>query len=271
MPSVRDNERVWNDEYSWSHGGAEWSAPWRGPMTQWYGCILPRIAAFVPAKTILEIGPGFGRWTHYLAGLCQHLVLVDLSKRCIEHCRRRFASHMGISYHVNDGKSLRMIEDGSIDFAFSFDSLVHAEVDVTDAYLRELSAKLTDNGVAFLHHSNLGAYRRYFDLQRRVRTLRSLARRGLIDWHHSRGRTVTAERFHEQANRAGLRCIGQELITWVQTRRLIDAISVVTRPGSVHDRPTQVWRNRGFMHEAKYLSRLSVLYGHPTRALASLG
>ena len=56
--------------------------------------------------------------------------------------------------------SLPMVEDQSIDFAFSFDSLVHVESDVLMGYLAELARTLKPEGVAFLHHSNYGSYRR---------------------------------------------------------------------------------------------------------------
>jgi hypothetical protein len=46
-----------------------------------------------------------------------------------------------------------MIADGSIDLAFSFDSLVHAEADVLSFYLAQLATKLRSDGVAFIHHS----------------------------------------------------------------------------------------------------------------------
>jgi len=40
-----------------------------------------------------------------------------------------------IEYFINDGRSLDMLENNSIDFAFSFDSLLHAEIDVMHAYI----------------------------------------------------------------------------------------------------------------------------------------
>ena len=119
-----------------------------------------RINRFVPTGTILEIAPGYGRWTQYLQGLCEQLVVVDLTENCIDHCRKRFADLDHITYHVNDGRSLAMIEDESIDFVFSFDSLVHVELDVLEAYLAQLGAKLRPGGAGFIHHSNAGSYRR---------------------------------------------------------------------------------------------------------------
>lgn len=43
----------------------------------WFGALLPRIHGFVPVPTILEIGPGHGRWTQYLKELAGRLVIVD--------------------------------------------------------------------------------------------------------------------------------------------------------------------------------------------------
>jgi hypothetical protein len=57
--------------------------------------------------------------------------------------------------------SLDVAVDGSVDFVFSFDSLVHVEMDVIEAYLKQLAAKLTPNGVGFIHRSNLGQYAAY--------------------------------------------------------------------------------------------------------------
>ena len=94
---------------------------------QWYGTLLPRIHRYLPTETILEIAPGFGRWTDFLKDHCRKPIVVDLSQKCIEACRERFKACSHIAYFVNDGQSLGMIEDHAVDFAFSFDSLVHAE------------------------------------------------------------------------------------------------------------------------------------------------
>ena len=135
MPSVETNKSVWGDDYAWPQRGDEWSAPWGSATTQWHCVILPRIRTFLPASTVLEIAPGYGRWTQFLQPEAQRLIVVDLSESCIEACKSRFAEATNISYHVNDGKSLAMVVDESVDFAFSFDSLVHADLDVLRAYL----------------------------------------------------------------------------------------------------------------------------------------
>lgn len=159
MATIDENLKVWDGTYDWQAGGDEWSAAWGNPTQQWYSTILPRIHRFVPPGTILEIAPGFGRWTSHLKDLCKRLVLVDLSGKCIEHCKARFAAESKIAYHVNDGISLEMVADGSIDFVFSFDALVHVEADVIQNYLFSLAQKLKPTGAGFLHHSNAGWYK----------------------------------------------------------------------------------------------------------------
>lgn len=259
MPELDENRSVWGDSWDWPQAGDEWSEWWGGTPALWHGALLPRIHAFVPTGTILEIAPGYGRWTQYLRALADRLIVVDMTERCIDGCRARFADADNIEYHVNDGRSLAMVEDGSVDFAFSFDSLVHAEADVLDAYVSQLATKLRPDGVAFLHHSNLGAYPRATRLARALppRLMARAAARGLavnlIAW---RAESMTAERLAAQCAAAGLRCVGQELISWERGRFMTDALSVVTRPGSRWDRPRAVVRNPGFTAEARRMRRL---------------
>ena len=155
MPTTEANREFWDEEYDWASGGAEWSSRWGSTQAQWQGTILPRIRRHLPVHTILEIAPGFGRWTQFLAGCCQRLIVVDLSAKCIDACRARFADANHIEYHVNDGLSLPFVGDGSVDFVFSFDSLVHVEADVIESYLNELGRILKPGGAGFIHHSNL--------------------------------------------------------------------------------------------------------------------
>ena len=145
MADVEKNIEVWSS-WNWSERGDEWSAWWGDTPALWFGALLPRIHGFLPTGTILEIAPGYGRWTQYLKDVCEQLVIVDLTESCIAHCRERFSDATNIAYHVNDGRSLEMVEDGSVDFAFSFDSLVHAEADVLEAYLGQLARKLSPDG-----------------------------------------------------------------------------------------------------------------------------
>ncbi len=260
MADVRENLGIWQHSYDWSQRGDEWSAHWGDTRALWHGALMPRIHTFVPAATVLEIAPGHGRWTQFLKDVAEQLVIVDLAQRCIDHCQERFKEADNISYHVNDGRSLQAVEDESVDFVFSFDSLVHAEADVIDAYVREIGGKLSADGVAFIHHSNLGNYRRSAELARRApdRWRPSLVGRGiLVDIGAWRTESVTAESFAASCADAGLSCVGQETISWQHGGALIDCLSLVARPGSRWDRPHRLVRNRNFSREG---ARTATLY-----------
>ena len=216
MPSINENNQLWNCDYDWQGKGDEWSFLWGSPEMQWYGTILPRIHQFLPTGTILEIGCGFGRWTQFLKDNCENLIAVDLSQKCIEACQNRFANFDHISYFINDGKSLDMIADGSLDFAYSFESLVHAEADVIEAYINQLARKLKPNGVGFIHHSNIGEYAEHF------------ARPEITDNAHWRAFTMTAGKFKDFLEQAGLHCNSQEVIKWGRPN-----IRVMNKPDTI--------------------------------------
>jgi SAM-dependent methyltransferase len=261
VPSLEDNVAAWSGPERWGAGGDDWSASWGGAEAQWWGCVHPRIQRFLPAAAVLEIGPGHGRWTQFLLDRCETLVGVDLSPGCVEACRARFADRAGASFATTDGRSLGAVADGSIDFAFSFDSLVHADQAVLDAYLGELAAKLSAGGAAFLHHSNAGAHRRAFAAFERLpgAVREPLERRAVIDRSHWRALDVTATAVAASCERVGLRCIGQELVNW-GTKRLIYCFSTIVRPGSALDRPLVTATNPHFMDEAASIRALSAVW-----------
>jgi SAM-dependent methyltransferase len=268
MPTIDENRRAWGT-YDWSRAGDEWSISWGSPAAQWYGTILPRLYPWLPTGTLLEIAPGFGRWTHFMKDLAARLVLVDVTERCISACRARFASAPNITYHVNDGRSLEMIPDGTIDLAFSFDSLVHVEADVIEGYLTELARTLSPDGVGFIHHSNIGVYSRRIGLGRRVSHLAwplsclntPLEWAGITAPNSGwRAESLTASRFEDLCDRTGLQCRSQEIIDW-GGRVLSDCFSVFTRPGSRWARKNCILVNPRFMSEARYIAARHQMYG----------
>jgi SAM-dependent methyltransferase len=270
VPGVEENQTVWSAGWDWSTRGDEWSRWWGGSDAMWYGALLPRLHSFLPAGVVLEIAPGYGRWTQYLKDAADRLVIVDLAENCIEHCRQRFADATNIEYHVNDGRSLAMVEDGSVDLAFSFDSLVHAERDVLQSYVEQLARKLAPDGVGWLHHSNAGSYRGLAGLARRVpsRFLRPLIDRGLlVDIIAWRSESITADGFATLCDDAGLACVSQERIVWEHGPYLIDTISVFTRRGSVWERPRRTVANQHFRAEAGRMAQLYARTSFPERPL----
>jgi ubiquinone/menaquinone biosynthesis C-methylase UbiE len=260
LPTIKENKMEWGNPQTWEkyREGDSWSSRWGNPDNQWVWTIFPRIHRYVPTGRILEIAPGFGRWTAYLKELCKELLVVDLNELCIQRCKERFSFSKNIAYYVNDGKTLDMIPDKSIDFVFSFDSLVHAEDDVIEAYLTQLANKLKPDGVGCLHHSNMESYKLFF--QRR-----SLGISKILGFEpHWRSRSMTAKKFEQLAEKAGMQTISQEKINWGNRHYfLIDCISVFTPKNSKWARPNSTLANGHFMNEIHYARKLSALYGQP--------
>ncbi|HEX8643920.1 MAG TPA: class I SAM-dependent methyltransferase [Allosphingosinicella sp.] len=265
MPTIEENVAEFGE--AWSESGDEWSGAWGDAETQWHATLLPRVRHFLPAGRILEIAPGHGRWSQFLIPEADEFVGVDLNEACIAACRRRFREAAYARFETNDGSSLAAVADNSVDFAFSFDSLVHVEFEVLSAYLRELGRKLSADGVAWIHHSNLGELSRTlsYRLTRMSRgkplVAKSLEKVGAIGWDNWRAPSVTAKAVEAAAREAGLTAIGQEIFEWGDKRpKLIDCISVLARPGSKWDRPNVVARNPFFMNEAKSARSISKVF-----------
>jgi SAM-dependent methyltransferase len=241
-------------KYDWKEAGEEWSQPWGSSAAQWTGTIFPRISECLPTGAILEIAPGFGRWTHYLKDYCDELWAVDKSSKCIEACQERFASDPRVRCVLNDGLSLSMIPDSSVDFVFSFDSFVHPHREVVEAYLRQLGTKLKIGGRGFIHHSNFGEY---VDSPRERlpdALAKPLIKAKILDWAHHRNPSMTAETFRVLCAQNGLHCVRQELVNW-RGRRLIDCLSFFVRMDSAPKDAAKIIRNPNFMREAARIRR----------------
>ncbi len=239
MPTLDVNKRLWT-RYDWSRAGEEWSENWGDTRNLWNAILMPRIGAFLGGR-VVEIGPGYGRLSAFLKGHCESLVLVDVAENCIEFCRRRFAADRHLEYWANDGRSLAMLADGSVDFVFSFDSLVHADMKVMTAYLGEIARVLKFGGRAVLHHSNLAA----------------LAAPAAVGKNHLRAHDVSAERVrHLVARDARLECRIQELVSWDASGRLLDCISSLVRTEKSDAAPPEILVNAEFFERARELRRI---------------
>lgn len=214
-PTIEENLRIW-DGRDWSRGGEEWSGPWGCSDRQWREQLLPLVERFLDCGTILEIGPGAGRWTQFLKDRCRRLLAVDLSPKCVDICRRRFADSPHVHLMVNDGMTFSAVKSRCVDFIFSFDSLVHADPPVLRSYIKEAARILKPNGAGFIHHSNLGA----------------CPDDGMPSEQdqHWRSRTMTAELFRSFCEEAGIRCEHQKLVDWSGTGHNIDCFSIFRQP-----------------------------------------
>lgn len=249
-PDLIGNRNFWSN-YAWPERGDEWSDKWGTTEAMWYGSLYPRLHAFLPAGHILEIAPGFGRVTNYLRRWCDRLTVVDLVERCVEACRERFAGDDHITYAVNDGRSLEMVEDGTVDLAISWDSLVHCEKETIDAYLRQLRTKLKAGGVGFIHHSNLGVH------------AHELTGNEAGEVVGGRRKSMTAAAFAETCRSVGLRCLSQEIIPWNCNGLWMDCLSVFSRDEMNAHVPPRVEYRHDWAIEIANARRLGEMYRAP--------
>ena len=158
MGSVADN-RAYYTQYDWRLGGSEWSIPWGSTRALWDFSLRPRLARYLPSQRIVEIGCGYGRISEHLRAQARTSIhLFDIMAECVGACERRFASDSRVHCFHSDGYSLPSVEAGSVDLIVSFYSLVHANAETLNQYLNEFRRALSPDGVAFVHHSNAGAY-----------------------------------------------------------------------------------------------------------------
>jgi len=147
--SVTTNREIWSG-WEWSGGGEEWTA-----SEQWKASLVGEVLAptMPEGGTILEIGPGAGRWTEELHARADHLVLVDITDTTLELCRQRLGDPGDVTYVRTDGTGLRGVDSASIDAIWAFDAFVHiAPLDI-ESYLRDICRVLCDGGVALIHHT----------------------------------------------------------------------------------------------------------------------
>jgi ubiquinone/menaquinone biosynthesis C-methylase UbiE len=258
MPTVKDNRLIFNSNKYWVHYGEEWSRSWGGPSMHWHSVILPRIYRFLPAHTILDLGAGQGRFAQFLKQYTETLILVDLSEPCIEICKQRFSLDSNIKYYVNDGKSLNMIDDDSVDFVFSHDALVFVEEQDLREYIHQLARKLKNDGAAFLHHSNLGQYWYYSKLSQT--TIKYLRKLKIIEDDFWRAYSVSAKNVSIMCHEVGLECIVQEIIPWYTKKTFVDCYSLIVHKDSKWKQKPRVFRNRDFEQSKLYINRLARYY-----------
>jgi SAM-dependent methyltransferase len=147
--SVTTNREVWTT-WAWEQGGEEWTASeaWKQSLIEHVlDPTMPR------GGTILEIGPGAGRWTETLHARADQLVLADITDTTLGLCRERLGDPPNVSYVRTDGSGLRDVASDSVDAVWAFDTFVHiAPLDVA-GYLADVGRVLRDGGLAVIHHS----------------------------------------------------------------------------------------------------------------------
>ncbi len=128
--------------------GLEWGDPDRLEPLQFIRdrYVLPYVNSKHHA---LEIGPGGGRWTRYLLGFGK-LYVVDYHDELLKELRKNF-NKPNMVFVKNNGSDFPGIEEGSIDYLFSFGTFVHLDIHLIESYLKNIRP-LVKPGVNIVIH-----------------------------------------------------------------------------------------------------------------------
>ncbi|TVQ40919.1 MAG: class I SAM-dependent methyltransferase [Wenzhouxiangella sp.] len=108
-----------------------------------------------PDDVILELGCGAARIGRELIARCGHYVGTDISPNMIRVAGRRLAGHDNVRLEVLERTSLSMIDDESIDKAYSVAVLCHMDKEDLFLYLSEFARVLKPGGLAYIETWNL--------------------------------------------------------------------------------------------------------------------
>ncbi len=103
---------------------------------------------------VLEIGPGGGRWTKYLLG-AKEVILVELNPEFFHYLIERFKEDtFKFRFYQTSGYELEGIDAESIDFVFSFGTFVHIDPEGIYEYLKNIKIVLKQEAIAVIQYSD---------------------------------------------------------------------------------------------------------------------
>jgi ubiquinone/menaquinone biosynthesis C-methylase UbiE len=102
----------------------------------------------------IDFAAGYGRNTRkLLAEGAGHVTMVDVNVDCINHLKTAFQDDNTAILQV-DGLSLIGLDSGGYSFLYTFDAMVHFDLEIVISYLFEFNRVLQDGAYALVHHSN---------------------------------------------------------------------------------------------------------------------
>lgn len=103
--------------------------------------------------TVLEVGPGGGKWTVRIAPKVKRMIVLDVAEEMLKRTKNRCDSLglANIEYLLASGKDFQRIADDTIDFFFSYDVFVHISLEDTWPYAQEIARVLKPGGLGACH------------------------------------------------------------------------------------------------------------------------
>lgn len=108
-----------------------------------------------PGDEVLELGCGIGRIGRELAPNCRHWTGVDISENMLHHAAERLSHLQNVSFHRLERSKLEMLQDNSIDKAYSIAVFCHMDKEDLYLYMQELNRVVRPGGAIFVETWNL--------------------------------------------------------------------------------------------------------------------
>jgi ubiquinone/menaquinone biosynthesis C-methylase UbiE len=178
--------------------------------------IWPHIKNF-DLDCVLDLACGHGRNTDALLKLgAKKIYAVDVNIENINYCKERFQNNQNVECVINNGANLSEFKDNFFTTVYSWDAMVHFDMDVVRSYIREFFRVLTPNGQGFMHHSN-------YDLNPGG------------NFHDNPGwrNFMSSKLFKHLCIVEGLDVTRQEIIDWMKQGIAIDCITVFRKSNSL--------------------------------------
>jgi ubiquinone/menaquinone biosynthesis C-methylase UbiE len=166
-PETRDNRyardwdaysKIWDGEFGGQYEflGDEWNDD--GSQERKRDDFYFKVYAerFISSEmSVLEIGPGGGKWTARIAPSVKKMFVIDVSEEMLNRTRKRCESLniKNVEYIIANGKDFHPVPDESIDFFFSYDVFVHIALEDTWPYTQEMARVLVPGGRGVCHYA----------------------------------------------------------------------------------------------------------------------
>ncbi len=185
----------------------EWSARFWEPDG-----IFSQLFGRLDLTRVLEIAAGMGRHSARIVDRATEIVLTDTSVDGLAAADERFKDHPHVSTVLSeDGLTIPGLEDESFSAVFSYDAMVHFELEAVASYLAESHRLLRPGGYVLIHHSNL-----------------SQAPGGALANNPGWRNYMTADLFKHLARRRSLEVVEQHVIDWAIPGS--DALTLLRKP-----------------------------------------
>jgi ubiquinone/menaquinone biosynthesis C-methylase UbiE len=213
LTNSRLHETVKAEAFHWGQETAETyhSVAASHMNAQWESLIGPLLAQFpIDYSRTIDFAAGYGRNARKLLEVgAAHITMVDVNPECVAHLEANFP-HDRATAVLNNGADLAQLETKGFTFLYTFDAMVHFDIELVIAYLPEFARVLKPGAYALVHHSNYTA-NPGGDFRQNPH------------WRNF----MSADIFKHVATRSGLTVLHQNIFSWGEPNN--DCITILRR------------------------------------------